>query len=206
MVRMAVDRGESDDADVVRLLRVIRSHDVSQLCDELLKVAMVRSAAEFGDDILAAVLAELERNAEARHTGELLLASALVSISSKLFDQMSRCARPERHFADLPGRSARDPRAACGARRVRKRLLRNVRGHADRARRCRDARADLEAVGIVIYSAVESFEHMQAALRLVEKLPRTRVVITGQGSLLAPPGVGAANSLRALAQEFKREY
>ncbi len=87
IMRVAASGGESDDADVVRLLRAIRAHDVPLLCEELLSVALIRSATEFGDDVIAAVLTELERDAEARHTGELLLASALVSVSSTLLEK-----------------------------------------------------------------------------------------------------------------------
>ena len=206
MVRMAVDRGESDDADVVRLLRVIRAHDVSQLCDELLKVAMVRSAAEFGDDILAAVLAELERNAEARHTGELLLASALVSISSRLFDRCPGARGPNVISLTFPGESHAIPALLAALVASENGFCGMYAGTQIEPADVETLSADLEAVGIVIYSAVESFEHTQAALRIAEKLPRTRVVMTGRGSLLAPPGLGAANSLRVLAQEFKSEY
>jgi MerR family transcriptional regulator, light-induced transcriptional regulator len=85
MARVAAQRGESDDAEVMRLLRSIRQHDLTLLCEDLLSAALVRGVMEFGDNIVAALLSELDRDPEARHTGELLLASALVSISSTLF-------------------------------------------------------------------------------------------------------------------------
>jgi len=205
MVRMAVDRGESDDADVVRLLRVIRAHDISRLCDELLKVAMVRTSAEFGDDIIAAVLAELERNGEARHTGELLLSCALVSISSKLFDKCPGARGPNVISLTLPGEPHGIPALLAALVASENGFCGMYAGTQIEPGDVETLAIDLNAAGIVIYTAVESFEHMQAALRLAEKLPRMRVVITGRGSLLAPSGLGAANSLRSLAQEFKRE-
>lgn len=206
MARVAVDRGESDDADVVRLLKVIRAHDLSQLCEELLMVAMVRSAAEFGDDIIAAVLAELERNGEARHTGELLLSCALVSISSKLFEKYRNQRGPIVISLTLPGEPHAIPPLLAALVASENGFCGMYAGTQIDLADVETLALDLDAVGIVIHTGVESFEHMQAALRLVEKLPRTRLMITGRGSILAPPGLGAANSLRALAEEFQSGY
>ncbi len=206
MARVVVDRGESDDADVVRLLKVIRARDVSRLCDELLKMALVRSTAEFGDDIIAAVLAELDRNAEARHTGELLLSCALVSISSRLFDKHPGARGPNVISLTLPGEPHGIPPLLAALVASENGFCGMYAGTQIEPADVETLAVDLDAVAIVIHTAVESFEHMQAALRLVEKLPRTRLVITGRGSLLAPPGVGAANSLRDLAREFKSVY
>jgi MerR family transcriptional regulator, light-induced transcriptional regulator len=206
MVRVAVDRGESDDADVVRLLKAIRAHDVSLLCEELLLVTLVRSAAEFGDDIIAAVLAELERNSEARHTGELLLASALCSISSKLFEKHRTNQGATIISLTLPGEQHAIPPLLAALVAAESGFTGMYVGTQIEPADIETLAVDLNAAGIVIHTGVESYEHMQAALRLLEKLPRTRVVITGRGGILAPPGSIAVTSLRELANEFTTGY
>jgi DNA-binding transcriptional MerR regulator len=199
MVRVAVDRGESDDADVVRLLKAIRAYDVSLLCEELLLAALVRSAAEFGDDIIAAVLAELERNTEARHTGELLLSSALCSISSKLFERYRTNQGPTVISLTLPGEHHAIPPLLAALVASESGFVGMYVGTQIEPADIETLAVDLDAAGIVIHTGVESYEHMQAALRLLEKLPRTRIMITGRGGILAPPGLVAVNSLRELA-------
>ena len=206
MVRVAVDRGESDDADVVRLLKATRSHDVSRLGEELLLVALVRSAAEFGDDIIAAVLAELERNSEARHTGELLLASALCSISSKLFEKYRTNQGPTIIALTLPGEHHAIPPLLAALVASESGFAGMYVGTQIEPADIETLAVDLNAAGIVIHTGVESYEHMQAAQRLLEKLPQTRVVITGRGGILAPPGFAAVSSLRDLANVFTTGY
>jgi len=192
--------GESDDADVVRLLRAIRAHDVSLLCEDLLSVALVRSAAEFGDDVVAAVLTELERDTEARHTGELLLASALVSVSSTLLEKYRADGAPAIVTLTLPGEPHAIPPLLAA-------LVAAEAGYAGMYVGTQIEPADIEALAldvrasaIVMHAAMESYEHMQAALRLRERLPRVRVIVTGRGGRLAPAGLLAVNSLRDLAQ------
>ena len=202
MVRMAVDRGESDDADVVRLLRAIRARDLSPLCEELLKVSLVRSFAELGDDIISAVLAELERNLEARHTGELLLSSALVSISSKLFERHRGPHRPAVIALTLPGEQhAINPLLAA--------LVASESGCSGIYVGTQIEPADIEALcgdlnvaAIVIYAGMESYDHTQAALRLQERVPQAQLIIAGRGGAFAPPSLMTANSLRELAQQL----
>jgi MerR family transcriptional regulator, light-induced transcriptional regulator len=199
MARIAAQRGESDDAEVVRILRSVRAHDVSLLSEELLQVALVRSAAEFGDDIVAAVLSEVERDPDLRQTGELLLASALVSSSSLLFAKYRRARGPVMISLTLPGEHRAIPALLAA-------LVSSEAGfdgmYVGTQIEPADIEAlviDLSAVGVIIHAGMESFEHMQAALRLRNKLPHMRLIMTGRGGILAPPDVATMSSLRELA-------
>jgi MerR family transcriptional regulator, light-induced transcriptional regulator len=199
MARIAAQRGESDDAEVVRILRSIRTHDVSLLSEELLQVALVRSAAEFGDDVVAAVLSEIERDPDLRQAGELLLASALVSSSSLLFAKYRTARGPVMISLTLPGEHHAIPPLLAA-------LVSSEAGFEGMYVGTQIEPADIEAlvkdlsaVGVVIHAGMESFEHMQAALRLRNKLPHIRLIMTGRGGSLAPPDVATMSSLRELA-------
>jgi MerR family transcriptional regulator, light-induced transcriptional regulator len=203
MARVAAERGESDDAEVVRILRSIRVHDVALLCEDLLQVALLRNAAEFGDDILAAVLSEVERDPEMRQTGELLLAAALVSTSSMLFAKYRVAHGPGIISLTLPGEHRAIP-ALLGA------LVATEAGYDGMYVGTQIEPADIEAlvndlsaVGVIIHAGMESFEHMQAALRLRNKLPHVRFIMTGRGGSLAPPDLVTVSSLRELATALR---
>jgi len=202
IMHVVVAGGESDDADVVRLLRAIRAHDVSMLCGDLLSVALVRSAAEFGDDVVAAVLTELERDAEARHTGELLLASALVSVSSTLLEKYRTQSSASVITATLPGEPHAIPPLLAALVAAEAGCTATYIGTQVEPADIEALALDLNASAIVMYAGVESFEHMQAAVRLRERLPRVRLLLTGRGGRLAPPGLLSVNSLRELASLF----
>ena len=199
MARVAAQRGESDDAEVVRILRSIRSHDIALLCEELLQGALVRGAAAFGDDVVAAVLSEVDRDIDLRQTGELLLAAALVSTSSMLFAKYRMAHGPTMLSLTLPGeRRAISPLLAA--------LVATEAGfdgmYVGTQIEPADIEAlvdDLQAVGIIIHAGMESFEHMQAALRLRSKLPHVRFMMTGRGGSLAPPDLVTVTSMRELA-------
>ncbi|HTZ56188.1 MAG TPA: MerR family transcriptional regulator [Candidatus Acidoferrum sp.] len=103
LVRQAIAQGESDDADVRRLIKALRAHDLWQLGEDLLATALVRGAADFGDNIVSAVLAELEHEGTESLTDELLLSSALVSISSTLFAKYRIANAPKLLSLSLPG-------------------------------------------------------------------------------------------------------
>jgi len=199
MARVAAARGESDDAEVVRILRSIRAHDIALLCEDLLQVALVRSAAEFGDDIVAAVISEVERDSDLRQTGELLLSAALVSTSSMLFAKYRIAHGPPVISLTLPGEHRAIPpllSALVAAEAGFDGMYVGTQiGPAD----IEALVNDLNAVGIIIHAGLESFEHMQAALRLRTKLPHVRLVMTGRGSQLAPPDLVTVRSLRELA-------
>jgi MerR family transcriptional regulator, light-induced transcriptional regulator len=203
MARIASQRGESDDAEVVRILRSIRVHDVSLLCEDLLQVALVRSAAEFGDDIIAAVISEVERDPDTRQTGELLLAAALVSTSSMLFAKYRIAHGPAVISLTLPGEHRAIPPLLSA-------LVAAEAGFDGMYVGTQIEPADIEAlvnhlnaVGIIIHAGMESFEHMQAALRLRAKLPHVRLIVTGRGGSLAPPDLVSVNSLRELATALR---
>ena len=199
MARVAAQRGESDDAEVVRILRSIRSHDVALLCEELLQGALVRGAAAFGDDVVAAVLSEVDRDPDLRQTGELLLAAALVSTSSMLFAKYRIAHGPTMLSLTLPGEHrAISPLLAA--------LVATEAGFDGMYVGTQIEPADIEAlvndlnvVGIIIHAGMESFEHMQAALRLRSKLPHVRFMMTGRGGGLAPPDLITVTSMRELA-------
>ncbi len=198
MARTAAQRGESDDAEVVRILRSIRVHDVPLLSEDLLQVALVRSAAEFGDDIVAAVLSEVARDPDLRQTGELLLASALVSSSAMLFAKYRRAHGPAIISLTLPGEQRAIPALLAA-------LVASEAGFEGMYVGTQIAPADIEAlvnaldaVGVIIHAGMESFEHMQAALRLRSKLPQTRLIMTGRGGNFPPPEIATVSSLREL--------
>jgi MerR family transcriptional regulator, light-induced transcriptional regulator len=203
MARVAAQRGESDDAEVVRILRSIRVHDISLLCEDLLQVALVRSAAEFGDDIVAAVLSEIERDPDMRPTGELLLASALVSSSSMLFAKYRIAHGPVMISLTLPGEHRAIPPLLAA-------LVASEAGFDGMYVGTQIEPSDIEAlanslnaVGIILHAGMESFEHMQAALRLRNKLAHMRLIITGRGGTLAPPDLLTVSSLRELATALR---
>ncbi len=203
MVRVASGDGESDDADVMRILKAVRQHDVPVLCQELLMVALVRSAAEFADDIVAAVLTELEHDTEARHTGELLLASALVSISSTLFDKYRADRTATVVTLTLPGERHAIPPLLAALVSAEAGYFGMYVGTQIEPADVEALAKDLDAAAIVIHAGVESYEHMQAALRLRDQLPHARIVLTGRGGRLAPADFVTASSLRELARELR---
>jgi len=199
IMRVAASGGESDDADVVRLLRAIRAHDIPLLCDELLSVALVRSAVEFGDDVIAAVLTELEHDAEARHTGELLLGSALVSVSSTLLEKYRTDAATAVLSVTLPGEPHVIPGLLAALVSAEAGYLGMYLGTQIESSDIEMLALDLSARAIVVHAGVESFEHTQTALRLRERLTGVRIVLTGRGGRMAPPGLVHVNSLEELA-------
>jgi MerR family transcriptional regulator, light-induced transcriptional regulator len=199
LTRVAAAGGESDDADVMRLLRAVRAHDVPLLCEELLSVALVRSAAEFGDDVIVAVLTELERDAEARHTGELLLASALVSVSATLLEKYRSDGAMPVVSLTLPGEAHAIPPLLSAVVSTEAGFLGMYVGTQIEPADVEALANDLNASVLVMHAGVESFEHMQMALRLRERLPDVRLVVTGRGARLAPSGLVPIGSLRELA-------
>jgi MerR family transcriptional regulator, light-induced transcriptional regulator len=203
MARLAAQRGESDDAEVVRILRSIRVHDVSLLSEELLQVALVRSAAEFGDDIVAAVLSEIDRDPDLRQTGELLLASALVSSSSLLFAKYRRAHGPTMISLTLPGEHHAIPPLLAALVSAEAGFDGMYVGTQIEPADIEALANDFDAVGVIIHAGMESFEHMQAALRLRNKLPHVRLIMTGRGGSLAPPDVASVSSLRELATALR---
>lgn len=203
MARVATERGESDDAEVVRILRLIRVHDLSLLCEDLLQLALVRNAAGFGDDIVAAVISEVDRDVDLRQTGELLLASALVSTSSMLFAKYRIAHGPPVISLTLPGEHHAIPPLLSA-------LVASEAGFDGMYVGTQIEPADIEAlvndvsaVGVIIHAGMESFEHMQAALRLRNKLPHVRFIMTGRGGSLAPPDFATVSSLRDLATALR---
>jgi DNA-binding transcriptional MerR regulator len=203
MVRIATDRGETDDADVVRILRAIRSRDLQLLCTDLLMVALVRNAADFGDDIVGAVLTELERDADARHTGELLLASALVSISATLFEKYRTDRTAAVVSVSLPGERHAIPPLLSALVSAEAGYFGIYVGTQVEPADIEALTIDMDAVAIIIHAGIESFEHMQTALRLRERLPRVALILTGRGGRLAPPGLATASSQRELERELR---
>lgn len=199
MARIAAERGESDDAEVVRLLRSIRAHDVSLLGEDLLQVALVRSAAEFGDDIVAAVLSEVERDPDVRQIGELLLATALVSSSSMLFAKYRRARGPAMISLTLPGEHRAIPPLLAALVAAEAGFDGMYVGTQIDPADIEALVKDLSAVAIIVHAGMESLEHMQAALRLRNKLPHMRLIMTGRGGSLAPPDLVTVRSLRELA-------
>ncbi len=203
MVRIAAQRGESDDAEVVRILRSIRVHDAALLCEDLLQAALVRSAAAFGDDVVAAVLSEVERDVDLRQTGELLLAAALVSTSSMLFAKYRMAHGPALISLTLPGEHRAIPPLLSALVAAEAGFDGTYVGTQIEPADIEALAGDLNAVGIIIHAGMESFEHMQAALRLRNKLPHVRFIITGRGGSLAPPDLVTVSSLRELAAAFR---
>jgi MerR family transcriptional regulator, light-induced transcriptional regulator len=203
MARVAAQRGESDDAEVVRILRSIRVHDASLLSEELLQTALVRSAAEFGDDVVAAVLSEIERDIDLRQTGELLLAAALVSTSSMLFAKYRMAHGPALISLTLPGEHRAIPPLLAALVAAEAGFDGTYVGTQIEPADIEALVGDLHAVGVIIHAGMESFEHMQAALRLRNKLPQVRFIITGRGGSLAPADLVTVNSLRELAAAFR---
>lgn len=203
LVRIASDRGESDDAGVVRILKAIRSRDVQLLCTDLLSVALVRNAAEFGDDIVGAVLTELERDTEARHTGELLFASALVSVSATLFEKYRTDRTTAVVSVSLPGERHAIPPLLSALVSAEAGYFGIYVGTQVEPADIEALTVDMDAVAVIIHAGIESFEHMQTALRLRERLPRVAIILTGRGGRLAPPGLARVNSLRELERALR---
>ncbi|MGB6985139.1 MAG: MerR family transcriptional regulator [Candidatus Aquilonibacter sp.] len=205
MASVAAQRGESDDAEVVRLLRSVRAHDVSLLCEELLQIALVRNAAEFGDDVVAAVLSEVERDIDLRQTGELLLAAALVSTSSMLFAKYRIAHGPALISLTLPGEHRAIPSLLAALVACEAGFDGTYVGTQIEPADIEALVGDLNAAGVILHAGMESFEHMQAALRLRNKLPHVRFIMTGRGGSLAPPDLVTVSSLRELATALRYE-
>jgi MerR family transcriptional regulator, light-induced transcriptional regulator len=94
LARAATRGGDSDDAAVMRLLKLIARRDSLRLLEELLNVARSRKPAAFAEDVINAVIAELQRDHDTSRASQLLLASTLASICSTLTARY--------HVADAP--------------------------------------------------------------------------------------------------------
>jgi MerR family transcriptional regulator, light-induced transcriptional regulator len=107
LVQNGQNVGDADDAVISRILPSIYAIDVPLLTSELTKTGLSRTAAEFGDDIVAPLMVEISANAHSigeSTTCELVLCSAIRSISSLLLAKYAVDAdRPMMLFLTLPG-------------------------------------------------------------------------------------------------------
>jgi hypothetical protein len=149
------------------------------------------------------VLTELERDADARHTGELLLASTLVSVSATLLEKYRSDGAEPVISLTLPGEAHAIPPLLSAVVSAEAGYLGMYVGTQIEPADVEALANDLNASVIVMHAGVESFEHMQTALRLRERLPEVRLVLTGRGARLAPPGLVPVTSLRELAHVLK---
>jgi hypothetical protein len=138
-----------------------------------------------------------------RPTGEFLLASALVSSSSMLFAKYRIAHGPVMISLTLPGEQRAIPPLLAA-------LVASEAGFDGMYVGTQIEPADIEAlanglnaVGIIIHAGMESLEHMQAVLRLRNKLVHIRLIVTGRGGSLAPPDLLTVSSLRELATALR---
>lgn len=198
IIRQAVLPGQSGDAEVIRLIESLRARNLWQLGEDLLYAALVRGAAEFGDDIMSALLAELEREGAELPTSELLLDAALVSISSTLFAKYRVSNAPKVLALSLPGYHRAIP-PLLGA------LVASEAGFDGIFAGTQIEPADLEALvhelhiaSVIVYMQAGSSEQLHALVRLREKLPGIRFILSETSARFIPHDFIVVRSLSEL--------
>jgi len=199
LMRLATQNGDADDAGALRIVKAIRSRNVTRLSEELLHTALICSPAEFGDDIIAAVVTELERDADTFRTSELLLACSLASISSTLFAKYRRRGAPVFVSLGLPG-------SRCATARLIAALVASQAGFDGvdigtpiPARAIAQLLRDLNAVGAVVTADLSAAEEVAALAGLQHGLPQIDFVFMGCGDRAIHSGLITARSFRELS-------
>ncbi len=198
ILRRPAPHDESDDTEVRGLIESLRARNLWQLREDLLYAALVRGAAEFGDDIVSALLAELERDGAASHTGELLLTSALVSVSSTLFAKFRATNTPTVLSLSLPGYSRAIPPLLSA-------LVASEAGFNGIFAGTQIDPEDLEAlvrelhvVSLIVCMQNDIPEQLHALAKVREKLPGIRFILAASAEWLIPSDFTIVRSLSEL--------
>jgi MerR family transcriptional regulator, light-induced transcriptional regulator len=198
IARVVATRAESDDADVTRLIKSLRAHDLRQLGEDLVYLGLVHGATEFGDNIISAVLAELERDGVESPTAELLLTSALASVSSTLFAKYRVQNSPKVLSLSLPGYPCAIRPLLCALVATEAGFDGIFAGTQIYTPHIEALVHELQIASVIVCTPNGASEHLHAVLRLREKLPDVGFILEAPSATFIPPDVVVARSLSEL--------
>jgi DNA-binding transcriptional MerR regulator len=199
--------GDTDDATIERLLRRARTMDARGLAHDLCTAALLRSAAEFGDDVIAPVMSEITigaRDADEAAAQHLLLCESLRFVVATLFAKYDQpAAVAVMLFVTLPGEKHSIP-PLLAALVASEFGYHGIFGGTEISPHqiVRLTKA-LAACAVGIYTGTRSPDTARLIGQIADAMPTTPLFVGGPG-LRAANGLCATQSLREFAAALAR--
>lgn len=203
------ERSERDAADALisRLFNRVRALDAFQLASELSIGSLSRSAAEFADDIISPLMAEITaraRNVDESTIQHLVLCESLHSVSHLLFEKYRRTShsRPIM-FLTLPGQKHSVPPLFAAIAAAEAGYNGVFVGTEVAADHIEAIARTMKAAALGLYAGIDPAETVVWVRELQQQLPTLPVFVGSTRARLAPD-VPATQTLREFVAALTR--